>query len=121
MKMAEARINCDLSEARFRCEYCGCEVKYTISVESIFRHLAVQCPRVPEERAWRIAGRLSAIERDGDAQQAALAHLFKHPQDFGRTIYVVLGPSIGKPLSVTTVASTKENALWLEWTKVKEK
>jgi hypothetical protein len=119
--MAEARFNCDMSEARFKCEYCGCEVKYTISVEPIFRHLAVQCPRVPEERAWRIAGRLSAIERDGDAQQAALAHLFKHPQDFGRTIYVVLGPSIGKPLSVTTVASTKENALWLEWTKVKEK
>lgn len=120
--MAEARINCDMSEARFRCEYCGCEVKYTISVEPIFLHLAVQCPRVPEERAWRIAQRLALItNRDDDDQRAALAHMFKHPEDFGKTVRVVLGPSVGKPLSVATVTSRKEDASWLEWTKVKEK
>ena len=80
--MAEARFNCDLSEALFRCEYCGCEVKYTISVESIFRHLAVQCPRVPEERAWGIAQRLALItNKDDDDQRDALAHMFKHPED----------------------------------------
>lgn len=120
--MAEAQINCDLGEARFKCEYCGCEIKYTISVELIFRHLAVQCPRVPEERAWRIAGQLARIEQVMcDFERATLAHLFKHPGDCGKTLRVVLGPSVGKDLALRLISTTKENASWLEWTKFKEK
>lgn len=116
-------VNCDTWEATFTCGYCGREIKYTISVTEVFRHLAIGCPRVPEERAWRTAGQLTCIERDMcDFKRATLAHLLKHPGDCGKTVKVVLGPSVGrKDIGWQLIVTTKENASWLEWTKVKEK
>ncbi len=119
--MANPQVNCDTREATFACGYCGREVKYTISVVEVFKHLAIGCPRVPEERAWRIAGQLTRIEQVMcDFERATLAHLLKHPEDCGKTVDVVLGPSVGKDVGRRLV-TTKGNASWLEWAKVKEK